>query len=46
LRPRGSFGGIDDSIIGSIRFHCLSVSSILILLHIQDIMSSYIIVYT
>jgi hypothetical protein len=27
--------------MGSIRFHCSFVSSILILLHIQDLMSSY-----
>ena len=40
LRPLGSFGGADDVIIGSIRFRCSFVSSILILLHNQDLMSS------
>jgi len=46
LRPRGSFSGVVAVIMGSIRFHCSFVSSILILLHIQDVMSSYIFVYT
>ena len=39
--PRGSFTGVVLKIMGSIRFHCSFVSSILILLHIQDVMSSY-----
>ena len=34
-RPLGSFFLAKDAIIGSIRFHCWSVSSILILLHNQ-----------
>ena len=45
LRPRGSFLGVVAVIMGSIRFQCSFVSSILILLHIQDLMSSYIFVY-
>jgi len=40
LRPLGSFAGIDFNIMGSIRFHCSFVSSILILLHNQNGMSS------
>ena len=40
LRPRGSLGGFSDRIMGSSRFHCSLVSSILIILHIQDVMSS------
>jgi hypothetical protein len=39
LRPRGSLRGFADRIMGSIRFHCSFVSSILIILHIQDAMS-------
>jgi len=42
LRPRGSLIGVKDAIIGSIRFHCSFVSSILILLHNQDLMSRFI----
>ena len=42
LRPRGSFIGVKDAIMGSIRFHCSFVSSILILLHNQDLMSRFI----
>lgn len=38
--PLGSFSGVVFSIMGSIRFHCSFVSSILILLHNQDVMSS------
>ena len=34
-RPRGSLGGADERIMGSNRFHCSIVSSILILLHNQ-----------
>ncbi len=41
-RPLGSLDGVDASIIGSIRFHCSFVSSILIILHIQDVMSRFI----
>jgi len=41
-RPLGSFAGAEDKIMGSIRFHCSFVSSILILLHIQDFMSRFI----
>jgi hypothetical protein len=40
-RPLGSFLGVKDEITGSIRFHCSFVSSILILLHIQSLMSSF-----
>lgn len=40
-RPRGSFFGVKDEITGSIRFHCSFVSSILIVLHIQNLMSSF-----
>jgi hypothetical protein len=42
LRPRGSFTGAVAAIMGSIRFHCSFVSSILIILHIQDFMSRFI----
>jgi hypothetical protein len=42
LRPRGSFIGVNDAIMGSIRFHCSFVSSILILLHNQAFMSRFI----
>jgi len=42
FRPRGSFSGVVFNIMGSIRFHCSLVSSILILLHNQDVMSSFI----
>ena len=42
LRPRGSLRCFADSIMGSIRFHCSFVSSILIILHIQDVMSRFI----
>ena len=42
LRPLGSFSGTDFDIMGSIRFHCSFVSSILIVLHNQDVMSSFI----
>jgi hypothetical protein len=35
-RPRGSFGGVAERIMGSILLHCSCVSSILILLHNQD----------
>ena len=41
LRPRGSFIGVKDAIMGSIRFHCSFVSSILILLHNQELMSRF-----
>jgi len=44
-RPRGSLGGVAESIMGSIRFHCSSVSSILILLHNQELMSRYLLYY-
>jgi hypothetical protein len=40
-RPLGSFFGVNDTITGSIRLHCSFVSSILILLHNQDLMSSF-----
>lgn len=40
-RPLGSLGGIEDFRMGSNRFHCSSVSSILILLHIQNVMASF-----
>ena len=40
-RPLGSFGGLVDRIMGSNRFHCSFVSSILILLHNQDVMSRF-----
>jgi hypothetical protein len=41
-RPRGSFFGAEAAIMGSIRFHCSFVMSILIILHIQDVMSRFI----
>ena len=41
-RPLGSFSGAVAAIMGSISFHCSFVSSILIVLHIQDVMSSFI----
>jgi len=40
-RPLGSLGGVNDLIIGSIRFHCSFVMSILIILHNQVLMSSF-----
>ena len=40
-RPLGSFFGAEDEITGSIRFHCSFVSSILIVLHNQNLMSSF-----
>ena len=40
--PRGSLSGVVFNIMGSIRVHCSFVSSILIILHNQDVMSSYI----
>jgi hypothetical protein len=42
FRPLGSLGGVNFLIIGSIRFHCSFVMSILIILHNQDVMSSFI----
>jgi len=45
LRPRGSFSGVVAVIMGSIRFHCSFVSPILILLHIQDVMASFVFIY-
>ncbi len=42
LRPRGSLRCFADSIMGSSRFHCSFVSSILIIWYIQDVMSSHI----
>jgi len=44
-RPLGSFGGVNSLIMGSIRFHCSFVISILIVLHNQEVMSSFIINY-
>jgi len=41
-RPLGSLDGVDATMMGSIRFHCSLVSSILIILHIQDVMSRFI----
>ena len=41
-RPLGSLEGIDDTMMGSIRFHCSFVSSILILLHICHLVSRFI----
>ena len=41
-RPLGSLEGVNFLIIGSIRFHCSFVMSILMILHIQDVMSSFI----
>ena len=40
-RPLGSLDGVDDTMMGSIRCHCSFVSSILIILHIQHVMSRY-----
>ena len=40
-RPLGSLDGVDDTMMGSIRFHCSLVSSILIILHIQHVMSRF-----
>jgi hypothetical protein len=40
-RPLGSFLGVNAKITGSIRLHCSFVSSILILLHNQELMSSF-----
>jgi hypothetical protein len=45
-RPRGSFGGAVARIMGSIRFHCSFVSSILIIYYIQDVMSSFILMFS
>jgi len=45
LRPLGSFGGVDAWISGPILFHCSFVSSILIILHNQIVMSSFIFKY-
>ena len=42
LRPLGSLSGVKDTIMGSIRFHCSFVISILILLHNQALMSRFI----
>lgn len=44
-RPLGSLGGVNSLIIGSIRFHCSFVMSILIILHNQPLMSSFIFNY-
>lgn|SRR5512143_139085 len=41
LRPRGSLRALAKTIMGSIRFHCSLVSSILILFHNQDLMSRF-----
>jgi hypothetical protein len=41
-RPLGSLAGVNFLMIGSIRFHCSFVISILIVLHNQDVMSSFI----
>jgi hypothetical protein len=40
-RPLGSLSGVDDVMMGSIRFHCAFVSSILIILHNQNVMSRF-----
>ncbi len=42
LRPLGSLAGVNETIMGSIRFHCSFVSSILILLHNQVSMPIFI----
>ena len=42
FRPRGSFAGVVFNIMGSIRVHCSFVSSILIILHNQDVKSRFI----
>jgi len=44
-RPLGSLGGVNSLIIGSIRFHCSFVMSILIILHNQALMSRFIFNY-
>lgn len=44
-RPLGSLGGVNSLIMGSIRFHCSFVISILIVLHNQEVMSSFIFNY-
>ena len=41
FRPLGSLIGVKDTIMGSIRFHCSFVNSILILLHNQALMSRF-----
>jgi len=41
FRPRGSLRRFRDNIIGSIRLHCSFVSSILIILHIQEKSQSF-----
>jgi len=41
-RPLGSLGGVNSLMRGSIRFHCSFVISILIILHNQDVMFSFI----
>ena len=41
LRPRGSLHRFTDSIMGSSRFHCSLVSSILIILHNQELISRF-----
>jgi hypothetical protein len=40
-RPLGSLDGVDDTMMGSIRFHCSFVSYILIILHIQHVVSIF-----
>ena len=40
-RPRGSLSRLEDVMMGSIRFHCAFVSSILIILHNQNVMSRF-----
>jgi hypothetical protein len=40
-RPLGSLDGVDDTMMGSIRLHCSLVSSILIILHIQHVLSRF-----
>jgi hypothetical protein len=40
--PLGSLAGVNSLIIGSIRFHCSFVVSILIILHNQNVMSRFI----
>ena len=39
--PLGSLDGVDDTMMGSIRFHCSLVSSMLILLHIYTLLSRF-----
>ena len=41
FRPLGSLIGVKDTMMGSIRFHCSFVNSILILLHNQALMSRF-----